>query len=447
MSSTQDRGETERGHDGRKADRRRADRKARLRRELSFQGLERRLMPTTFVITTAADSGPGSLRAAILSVDADATPDVIQFTIGTGAQSIALTAALPTVTNSVTIDGTTQPGYSGTPLIELNGAGAGASVDGLVLSAGNSAVKALVVNRFSGSGIVLLGSNDVITGSYIGTDAAGAVARPNAAGVLIQGGATGDTVGGLTANPGTGAGNVISGNTGAGVTITDAGTAGNQVQGNLIGTDAGGTAPLANATYGVLITTNAATNTIGGIAAGSRNIVSGNADTGVFISNTSGANFVRGNYIGTDVTGAVAVPNQGGVSGGGVKINFADNQVIGGTTAAERNVISGNARDGLILNSISSITLQGNYIGTNAAGTGPLGNALSGVATVGGASGITIGGTAAGAGNVISGNSKGIDLGASSGNFGDFSPNTTANSRGPMSFPFLVFGFAWPCRL
>jgi hypothetical protein len=104
----------------------------------------------TFTVTTTADSGPGSLRQAIL--DANATPDAdaITFNIaGSGVKTISPASGLPTISQPVTIDGWTQggPGYAGPPLIELNGTSAGAA-NGLVVLAGMSTVRGLVINRF-----------------------------------------------------------------------------------------------------------------------------------------------------------------------------------------------------------------------------------------------------------------------------------------------------------
>src|SRR2546421_2795055 len=109
---------------------------AAARRPLRCERLEGREVPAVFPVTTTADSGPGSLRQAIL--DANSTPgaDAIQFNIGSGAQTIALAAALPDVTEAVTIDGTTQPGYAGTPLITLShgtGFGTNGTASGLHL--------------------------------------------------------------------------------------------------------------------------------------------------------------------------------------------------------------------------------------------------------------------------------------------------------------------------
>ena len=78
-------------------------------------------MLCTIVVTTAADGGPGSLRQAILDSNAASNPGVIDFAIGTGAATITPTTPLPAIISPVTIDGTSQPGYSGSPLIQING--------------------------------------------------------------------------------------------------------------------------------------------------------------------------------------------------------------------------------------------------------------------------------------------------------------------------------------
>src|SRR5438874_10284394 len=101
--------------------------------------LEDRQLLATFLVTNAGDSGGGSPRQAIVSANAQAGTDSIDFDIGgTGVHSIALLSALPTITDPVILDGTSQPGFTGTPLIELNGAGAGETASGLTLSAGSS---------------------------------------------------------------------------------------------------------------------------------------------------------------------------------------------------------------------------------------------------------------------------------------------------------------------
>ena len=161
---------------------------------------EPRVLFATFVVTTAADDGAGSLRQAIVSSNANDTPapvdDLIKFTIAPGgAQTINLLSALPAITGNVTLDGTTQTGYddNGPPLIRINGQGAGAGADGLrVASRGPVAasnVLGLIVSGFSGNGMVISGELNSVSLCYVGTDATGAAAGPGNGGhgVLITG--------------------------------------------------------------------------------------------------------------------------------------------------------------------------------------------------------------------------------------------------------------------
>src|SRR5262249_12438634 len=118
--------------------------------------LEDRRLLSTFLVQNTADSGAGSFRQAILGAHAPAGLDTIPFNVGgAGVRSIALASPLPTITDPVLLDGSTQPGFTDMPLIELNGQNAGAGANGLTISAGGSAVVALVINRFSGDGIQL----------------------------------------------------------------------------------------------------------------------------------------------------------------------------------------------------------------------------------------------------------------------------------------------------
>ena len=111
-----------------------------------------------FTVTNTNDSGAGSLRQAIINANANAGADTISFAIGSGTQTISLASALPTITEQVTIDGWTQPGYAGTPLIRIEGASAGASADGISLSGSSdgSVIRGLVITKFSRDGIVVL---------------------------------------------------------------------------------------------------------------------------------------------------------------------------------------------------------------------------------------------------------------------------------------------------
>jgi YVTN family beta-propeller protein len=195
------------------------------------------------------------------------------FHSATNSYTITPLSVLPTITGALTIDGTSEPGFAGTPIIELDGASAGSGVNGLTIPAANSTIEGLVINRFGGIGIVINGSGasgNVIQGNYIGTDVTGTVALANGSnGVTISTGATNNTIGGTTA----GARNLISGNSGKGVEILGAGTMGNVVEGNYVGTDVTGTATLGNAFAGIQIDSQASGNTIGGSAPGAGNVI------------------------------------------------------------------------------------------------------------------------------------------------------------------------------
>src|SRR5262249_41589540 len=159
-------------------------------------------------------------------------------------------------------------------------------------------------------------------------------------GVSIGSGATANTVGGTVA----GSANLISGNSGNGVYLGGPGTSGNVVLGNFIGTDVNGTANLGNANDGVIILNGATANTVGGTAAGSLNVISGNGDYPAHTGNGveilfAAANVVLGNKIGTDVTGTAKLAN---VFDGVVLDNGATGNTIGGTAAGAGNLISGN---------------------------------------------------------------------------------------------------------
>jgi CSLREA domain-containing protein len=365
----------------------------------------------TYVVNSTADPGDGTcnpeectLREALTTANTDGDVSTITFNIGAGGlQTISPTAPLPDITAPVTIDGTTQPGFAGAPIIELNGAGAGSGVSGLRITGGNSTVKGLVINRFSRDGIELAAAGgNRLEGNYIGTDATGTADLGNGSdGVRITGSHS-NTVGGTAE----GSRNVISGNGGVGIEIRCCTATHNRIVGNYIGTDATGTADLGNSDDGVWID-GSPSNTVGGTAVGAGNVISGNAQAGVEISfslvgTSARGNKVEGNFIGSDATGTADLGN----SGDGVYIWGADFNTVGGATAAARNVISGNGGSGVrIFDGAIGNRVEGNYLGTDATGTADLGNRASGVAIQDSRSN-TVGGTGAGARNVISGNGQ-----------------------------------------
>ena len=176
------------------------------------------------------------------------------------------------------------------------------------------------------------------------------------------------------------------------------GSSGNVIQGNYIGTNASGTGDLGNTQVGIWLS-NASNNTIGGSVSGARNVISGNAWSGIDVTGSGTGNVIRGNYIGTDQTGSVALQNDAW----GIRLASASN-LVGGTGPDDGNLISGNGIDGILVDGVSGNLIQGNFIGTDRTGTAAIGNAEDGI-WLDNASNTTIGGTAAGARNVISGNS------------------------------------------
>jgi CSLREA domain-containing protein len=316
---------------------------------------------TIFTVTAADDANDGtctvshcSLREALNAANGAPGHDTVAFSIGAGgAQTIAPISPLPEITDPATLDATTQPGYSGSPLIEIAGTAAGGH--GLVIRAGQSIIRGFVINRF---------------------------ALPFRAILIVDGG-------------------------------------GNRIEGNFLGTNASGTAATGNA-FGIEVL-NSDDNVIGGTTAAARNVVSGNVEDAIrivgdpFLGSIASDNVVEGNYVGVDATGQVALHNKSGV----VVVLGAEGTIVGGTPSGAGNVVSGNDF-GVDLQGENSV-VQGNLIGTDAAGTGAVGNAvgvhvLSDLSTGTGGSGELIGGAIEGAGNVISGNGNGIEFFFADGN-------------------------------
>lgn len=345
----------------------------------------------TGVCRTAPDNTTCTLRAAMQTADGLGSAGnvaTIAFALaGSGPFSISPASALPTTTHAVTIDATTQPGYGGTPLVELNGSGAGASVDGLRMSGdgvSGQQIKGLAINGFSGNGIVLLGFGLVIvSANYIGLNVAGTAAVPNGGnGILVQAG-NGYTIGGST----TAARNVISGNSQNGINVGAASTA---IQGNYIGLNAAGTAAVPNGLDGVALTAGTSL-TVGG--SGTRgNVIAGNSGNGVSLASGLTGTFIDNNKIGLNAAGTAAVPN----GGSGVLASAGANTTNIGLNGA--NTISGNAGNGLDLRSNGN-TVRNNSIGTNSAGTAILLNGGDGISIQG--SNNLIGNTSSVSGNLI----------------------------------------------
>ncbi|HEV2946620.1 MAG TPA: FG-GAP-like repeat-containing protein [Gemmataceae bacterium] len=343
-----------------------------------LEALEERELLATLLVINTNDSGVGSLRQAILDSNASVgVTDTINFAIaGMVVPSIALTSALPTITDPVVIDGTSEPTVG---LVELNGTGAGANANGLDVQAGSTALKGLVINRFGGHGIVLeTKGSDIVQGCFVGTNTSGTAASANGLNGVWINGTSGNIIGGTTA----GAGNVISGNGGDGVLVQGGAATGNVIQGNRIGVNVAGTAAIANMGDGGVVITAGFANTVGGTTAGAGNIISGNGGNGVLVKGGGASvNVIQGNRIGVNAAGTAAIANMGD----GVQISAGLGNVVGDDrgdlTLAARNIISGNGGDGVHIKNASATdnVVTGNFIGVNAAGTAAIGNHGAGV--------------------------------------------------------------------
>ena len=325
---------------------------------------------TVFVVSSTGDGGDSdlsdgvamdangdtTLRAAIEQANANANVDgrdLIAFEIpGPGPHTIDVAMALPRITDPVVINATSQPGFSGVPLVQVDGANT--VKVGLALTSGESSVVGLSVTGFTRAGIDISSARNAVTSSYVGVDPAGNAA-PNRLGVRIQQGVLNE----LTDN-------VISGNSLSGVRIQGDASRDNTLRDNKIGTDAAGTSALGNGSDGVtILSPETLLDT---------NLISGNRRAGVFLSGTDAQrNLLVDNTIGTDANVAVSIPNQTGVL-----VRSEDNRI---GSFAVGNVISGNAGVGVWIataqgrnNSVSE-----NVIGLNADGTSAIGNGNLGV--------------------------------------------------------------------
>jgi CSLREA domain-containing protein len=326
---------------------------------------------------------------------------------------IQVNTALPAVTVRVNIDGSTQPNFDTSPLVEVRGPGTAGSVDGLVFKAGSekSLVRSLAITSFR-NGIVLEGSNSQVAGSRIGVDMNGA-ARGNFQGVVVEG--DNNSVGGSSVN---GDGNLISGNSGDGVVVCSSclplanlqGVSGsnNLIVGNLIGTSPNGAAAMGNQNginivgKGFNTQLNAYLggvnrNIIGGDGTFSdyRNVISGNRASGIFVNGTGGT-LIGGNRVGANAAGSVAIPN----TTAGIMLQDTPNTFVGDFGIATQpcvllgrpancpldrggpNIISGNTGDGIrvfLTIHTHDLTILANDIGTDSTGSTALANGANGV--------------------------------------------------------------------
>jgi uncharacterized repeat protein (TIGR01451 family) len=284
----------------------------------------------TFQVLNTNDSGPDSLRQAITDANANVGNDTINFNIpGPGPHTINLLTTLPSITESVTINGASEPDFAGTPVIELNGINAGALANGLTINTSSCVVRGLVINRFSGNGIALSGNQNIVEGNYIGTNLTGAFALSNSLDGVSIAGST-NTIGGTTAA----ARNVISGNRN-GIQIS-AGS-GTQIRGNFIGTNAAGTTGIGNSANGVVIGGSSG-NSVGAVGSASTNTIAFNGAAGVAVLSGTG-NSIQSNSIflngglGIDLGAAGVTANDTGDADSGAN-NLQNFPVLNSANAA-----------------------------------------------------------------------------------------------------------------
>lgn len=329
----------------------------------------------SFSVTNTNDAGPGSLRQAITDANGVAAGDLaaITFSLPAGLNTIDLASGLPFITAEVNIAGPIDS--KGNPLLELNGAAAGSSSDGLFLdrdTPGNtiaSTISGLVINRFGAAGIDVHQGAAIIFDCRIGTNADGSHSAPNGQqGILLEGaGSTiGEPVNGTIGTV------LISGNTGDGLDIT---SSNNTILHCLIGTDATGKKALPNHGWG--IQDSGSSNEIGTREAHGGLVVSGNALGGINI--TGDSDTIQHCYVGTDITGAKAIPNLQI----GIDLDNVADVAVGDDLTNGGNVISGNKLSGITLTECSHIGINSNKVGTNAAGTAALGNDEAGIFVTG----------------------------------------------------------------
>jgi hypothetical protein len=382
---------------------RQVQRKSRSRRPL-LEALEDRTLPSAYMVTTTAESGPGSLSDAISQVNADTShtlypspsnpgADEIDFNItaasdtgggynsATGVATILVRSGLPYLQASGIIDGYTQPGAQVNTLaqgdnavlkIVLDGSQAYSHVvQGLILGSGNT-IRGLDINSFPSDGIGIIGDDNVIEGNFIGTDVTGEHAQGNA---WALGGEEGVRLGGLPTG----------------------GTSSH----NRIGTYGNGQGDFAD-----------------------RNIISANGagasePINVGVTYYASYNVVAGNYIGTDASGTQSLTNYGyGLVLYGGPYPTSNNQIGGNgpSDLVDGNVISGNPFDGIVVGATSNDTIYGNSIGTDVTGTTNLGNGHNGIVVIAGTHNVAI------SGNVIAYNGE-YGVGVSQDTTGGWNPN------------------------
>jgi len=362
-------------------------------------------------VTDPGDSGPGTLRWALETVGPGGVIvfDPLVFPPGSPA-TIQVQSALPPLDDGgVTLDAT---GVG----VHLDGRLAPPGTVGLSIPSNGNLVQGLVIAGFDGPGVQICGANNRLEDSHVrdggaegmrveGAGATGNLLLRNHIGVTPEGGAIGNASAGVLLRGGAhdnlvgltrADANVIGASGADGVRLEGAGTRGNLVQGNFVGTDRLGRAGLGNQGCGVRLSSGAAENQVGGTGSGRGNIIGGNVEGGVCLDGAPG-NTISGNHVGTALSGLTALPN----GGPGIRLGGGANN-----NTLQANLISANEGEGILLGGAGTDAnfILGNRIGVNAVGASALGNSGAGVLVEGGASANVIGRVGTGEENLISGN-------------------------------------------
>ncbi len=373
---------------------------------LAVEQLEDRTVPSTFEVLNLNDSGAGSLRQAILDANGAPGADLINFNVAGTIQLIS--GALPDLTGKVDIDGRTAPGFAGTPVVEVDYNGFG----GLRFNAnsGGSSLISLGHVYAAGAGITLNGRDMLVAGNFIGLRLDGVTVAGNGGnGLEINTSSSGNTIGGTSAQDR----NVISGNGGNGIALL--GSSQNQIVANFIGTDVSGALDLGNRGNGILLTSGATKNTIGGTTPATSaalkppdgNVISGNDANGVLLTRGANSNTLAGNFIGTDLTG---LDDLGNALDGVAIVDGANSNALIGTFIdlppfVFYNVLSGNDGNGLRIRDSNHTVIQANFFGLGADNNTPVGNTLNGLVVEGSSANTTLGGVIP-LGNVVAANGQ-----------------------------------------
>ena len=368
------------------------------------------IFATNFTVTNTNDSGEGSLRAAMTSATSGYTGSHnIFFNIPTsdpnynaqdGTFTINLLSELPFSIGmvSINVDGTTQTSFTGDtnpygPEIVINGGNRNIQ-SGFRTASGGCKYKGLAIGGFT-YGIMFFGSNGgTVSDCYIGIKATGneAFDNTNTYGIGLSGGTYMGVNAGYAKNINI-TNNVISGNATAGIVLD--GVSNNTISGNKIGTNYNATDTVPNY-QGIYLSANSSSNTI------SNNVISGNSLSAIALEGASN-NTITANKIGTNYDGTLAIPNNQGI----YLRSSAQNNIIGGNSENQRNILSGNTNAGIVLENSGTRNnvIKGNYIGVDASGSLPLSNHY-GVIAMTNANSNRIGGTTVGERNIISANTE-----------------------------------------